>query len=255
MSMQSFDNYTRTLVKFNAMFSSISIIVPTLNEEKYLPKLLKSIKDQTSTPKEIIVADAHSTDKTREVAQSFGCKVIDGGLPSKGRNEGAKVATGDILLFLDADVILPNNFLEETVKKIKNKKLDAVTCFFIPLSKSRFDHISHWVVNLYFYITQKFYPHAQGYCIFAQKSIFEKLGGFDETVLVAEDHDFAKRAGKLGRFSYLINPKIEVSLRRLLEEGRVRMGLKYLVMELYRIFIGEIRHNFFKYEFGNHYKH
>src|SRR5437870_493328 len=86
----------------------ISIIIPSLNEEQSLPLLLQSIKKQTIQPKEIIVADAFSTDKTRSIAKKFNCTVINGGLPGKGRNAGAKVATQDILLFLDADVILPS---------------------------------------------------------------------------------------------------------------------------------------------------
>ncbi|MEN6592532.1 MAG: glycosyltransferase family A protein, partial [Methanobacterium sp.] len=57
----------------------ISIIIPTYNEEEYLPYLLESIKRQDFTDYEVIVADAHSTDKTREIAKSFGAKIVDGG--------------------------------------------------------------------------------------------------------------------------------------------------------------------------------
>ncbi len=73
----------------------ISIIIPTLNEEKYLPKLLRSIKEQDFKEElEIIVADANSEDKTREIAKKFSCKIVEGGLPAKARNEGAKIAKG-----------------------------------------------------------------------------------------------------------------------------------------------------------------
>ena len=70
----------------------LSIITPTLNEEKFLLVLLESIKNQSFNDLEIIVADAGSRDKTMEMAKSFGCQIVKGGLPAKGRNEGAKIA-------------------------------------------------------------------------------------------------------------------------------------------------------------------
>jgi len=74
----------------------LSIIIPTLNEENYLPFLLESIKNQDFKDYEIIVADAGSHDKTREIAKNFGCKVVSGGLPAKGRNEGTKFSRGNL---------------------------------------------------------------------------------------------------------------------------------------------------------------
>src|SRR5687767_8595987 len=106
----------------------ISIIIPTFNEEQYLPKLLKSIEAQTVQPTEIIVVDAYSVDTTRKIAKSYNCKVIDGGVPAKARNLGAKIASQPILLFLDADVILPKAFLEKTIKEMTNRNLDIASC-------------------------------------------------------------------------------------------------------------------------------
>lgn len=76
-----------------------SIVIPTYNEEEYLPKLLESIKMQSYDDYEIIVADANSNDRTREIAEEYGCIVVEGGLPAVGRNNGAKVAKGEIILF------------------------------------------------------------------------------------------------------------------------------------------------------------
>ena len=69
----------------------LSIIIPTYNEEEYLPVLLESIKEQSFDDYEVIVADANSTDKTREIAKEYGCIVVDGGLPAVGRNNGARI--------------------------------------------------------------------------------------------------------------------------------------------------------------------
>ena len=101
----------------------LSIIIPTKNEEHYLPKLLDSIKKQEYKDYEIIVADGGSNDRTKEIARKYGCKLVKGGLPSVGRNNGAKVAKGYLLLFLDADFILPEGFLKNLVQEIKKKRL------------------------------------------------------------------------------------------------------------------------------------
>lgn len=88
----------------------LSIIIPALNEEKFIPLLLESIKKQDFQDYEIIVADAGSKDKTVEISKNYNAAIVMGGLPAKGRNEGAKIARGDLFLFLDADVILPEYF-------------------------------------------------------------------------------------------------------------------------------------------------
>ena len=84
----------------------LSIIIPTYNEEEYLPVLLDSIKKQNFEDYEVIIADANSTDKTREIASEYGCIITEGGMPAVGRNNGAKIAKGEYLLFLDSDLKL-----------------------------------------------------------------------------------------------------------------------------------------------------
>src|SRR5258708_10412751 len=114
----------------------ISIIIPTLNEEKSLPKLLASIHNQTVQPLEVIIADAQSTDDTRSIAKSFGCIVVDdagtGSGPAKGRNNGAKNAKGEIFLFLDADTRLPFDFLEGAFSEFVERRLTSATCGMFP---------------------------------------------------------------------------------------------------------------------------
>ena len=75
----------------------LSIIIPTLNEEKYLPKLLDSIVKQSYKDYEIIIADNNSKDKTRSIARSYGCRLTKGGMPAVARNNGAKIARGKLL--------------------------------------------------------------------------------------------------------------------------------------------------------------
>ncbi len=232
---------------------SISIIIPTFNEQNYLPKLLSSIKKQSVQPKEIIVADAFSADKTRDLAKKYGCIVVDGGLPAKARNNGAKIATQPILLFLDSDVVLPKKFLEETVAEMQRRKLAITSCFITPRSTLKMDHFLHQFANHYMRLTQKFSPHIPGFCIFVKRDLHQKLNGFDESVKLAEDHDYVRRARKHGKFAYLKSYKIPVSVRRLSEDGRLKIALKYIAIELHMIFLGKIKTNIFKYNFGSHF--
>jgi len=96
--------------------SLVSVIIPTLNEEKLLPPLLTSIQNQTYEPIEIVVADS-STDSTPDIARQAGATVVT--VPelniSLARNEGARAAQGDILLFCDADCIMAHDFVERLV--------------------------------------------------------------------------------------------------------------------------------------------
>lgn len=232
----------------------ISIIIPTFNEEGYLPKLLASIQKQTMQPSEVIVADAFSSDDTVSIAKKFGAKVVIGGLPSVARNNGARIAKQPFLIFLDADVVLPPSFLERTFTEMQKRELSIASCFISPMSHRKIDHLLHQFANRYMKLTQKFYPHIPGFCIFIKKTTHNAISGFDESLFLAEDHDYVRRARKFGKFGYLKSYKIPVSVRRLSEEGRIKLSLKYIAIELHLIFIGKIRKDIFNYKFGNHYK-
>ena len=111
----------------------ISVVIPSLNEEKYLPILLESLKNQTFKDYEVIVADAGSKDQTIEIAKTYGAKVVAGGMPGPGRNRGAEAATGEFLFFFDSDVVLPTDFLEKAITEMDDLYIDLATCEFLPL--------------------------------------------------------------------------------------------------------------------------
>src|SRR3989344_4482953 len=121
----------------------LSIIIPTLNEEKYLPLLLDSIREQNFNDYEIIVSDAGSKDNTINIAKKYGCIIVGGGLVSKGRNNGAKVANGDILLFLDSDTILQPSFLGNALKEFKEKRLGIAGFPPMPINGKTIDKLVH----------------------------------------------------------------------------------------------------------------
>ena len=229
----------------------VSIIIPTLNEEKMLPALLDSIKIQDFNDYEVIVADAHSTDTTREIAENYGCRVIDGGMPAVGRNAGAKIANGDFLFFLDADVILPPGFVRNIYEEMQDRYIDLATCEIRPISDYRLDKIIHRLINLAIVMSLWVDPKTFGFCIFVTKRLFFRTGGFDETIHVLEDIDFVKRASVHRSLRYLNSVYIMASIRRFEKEGRFAYVKKGIKMNMYRTFKGEIRNdNIVRYDFG-----
>jgi len=232
------------------MTTTLSIVIPTKNEEEHLPELFRSLKEQTIQPAEIIVADANSDDRTREIAAGFGARVVDGGLPGPGRNRGAEVATGTYVLFLDADVVLKDRtFLDRSLKEIVERDLDFATVDVLPLDGNKIDEVFHGFYNSYCRLVEPVHKHAPGFCIFVRRSFHEKLGGFDETVTFCEDHEYAQRAGKNGKFGFLSMP-VPVSIRRFDRDGRLSIAVKYVLAELHYWIIGPIRHDKFNYTFG-----
>jgi len=232
----------------------LSIIIPTLNEEDNLEKLLESIHEQDFDNYEIIVADNGSEDKTLEIAKKYKCKITKGGLPAKGRNEGAKIAKGSLLLFLDADTILPEMVFAKVLKEFKKRKLEIATFFLVPSGRKKMSKETIGFIFLYnipIFLMEKFLPHA-AMGILIKRKLFEKLKGFNEKITLAEDHDLARRAQKFGKFGILKSTKLYVSDRRFKKDGLFKTYSKYLLCEGHMIFIGPVEKNLFEYDFDNH---
>ena len=205
-----------------------SIIIPTYNEEEYLPILLDSIKEQDFDDYEIIVADANSTDKTREIAKDYGCIVVDGGLPAVGRNSGARVAKGDLLLFLDSDLQLTDEYLRNVIYEFRVEKLGIAITQMKPMSNKVEDKLFHDFANYFMISVENIKPHGAGcYGIIAKRSLHEECGGFDESLTFGEDTDYIERLAKKEPFMVLRNAKIGVSTRRLEEEGITTLIQQY----------------------------
>lgn len=229
----------------------LTIVIPTLNEAKYLPKLLQSIRGQTFTDYEVIVADANSKDRTVEIATRYGARVVPGGRPSVGRNAGARAGTGALILFLDADVVLPDvDFLMRIVGEFERKKLGIATAFITPLAGTITDHIFHEIYNMYVLAIQRVLPHVPGFFVFVRRSVHEAINGFDETLEFAEDHEYARRASQVGKFGFIMSTRVPVSMRRFDKEGRLTIAAKYILGELYLLREGRVPPGTMEYEWG-----
>ncbi|MFC1663667.1 glycosyltransferase [Patescibacteria group bacterium] len=240
----------------------LSIVIPTLNEEDHLPKLLKTIKSQTFKNYEIIVSDADSKDKTLKIAEIHGCKIVKGGLPAKGRNEGVRAAQGDLILFLDADIELPSkDFIEKALKEFKDKELDLAACFLKPLGEVKFIKKNSLeflfrIVNLLLVLFEKNSPFGAGSMILVKKDFHQKINGFDENIRMGEDTVYVRKGARKGKFGILRSVKILWSVRRLQRESWLKVILVYILCGILAYDEKKLeifKKSVFKYEFG-HYK-
>ncbi len=192
----------------------ISLIIPAYNEEKYIERTLKAIHGV-----EVIVVCNGCTDKTEDIAKKYASKVIV--LKEKGvshaRNEGAKAASHQRFVFLDADILPEKNLFE----KIDTSVYTVGTCKAKADSDSLFDGIMMWM---------KTELHRFGYCtglLFIDKDLFLKVGGFEEHLDKKEDGRLLRRAQALGTFG-VVEGYVYNNMRRYRTKGYLRICLYWI---------------------------
>ncbi|OGG07041.1 hypothetical protein A3D05_02055 [Candidatus Gottesmanbacteria bacterium RIFCSPHIGHO2_02_FULL_40_24] len=237
-----------------------SIIIPALNEEKYISGLLKSLINQTYKEFEVILVDGMSADKTVSVFKKFQNKlprsqylVADKKNVSYQRNLGGKKATGKYLIFFDADVKVNPTFLEEVHLASLKQKFSLATTWIEPDSEKTADRIMLLLAN----IGQEVYkivnrPFSGGYNTIVTKKVFLRLNGFRE-MNINEDHDFAIRAFKKKIETIILpEPKVIFSLRRFRSEGTLNVLRKYAHAAIYAMLKGPVIYEMFEYRMGGH---
>ena len=181
----------------------ISIVIPALREENYIADTVRQFEALT-LPHEVIVADGKSDDRTVEEARAVGAKVvISEGLrsPSRQRNQGARIASGDILLFIDSSVRIPdiNVFLRKATAHLENGAVGlALPQRIYPEIETLTDKIILIITNFNLSL-QKI---GSGKFIMAKREAFERIGGFREDLIAGEDHDIFRRLAKIGRVDF-----------------------------------------------------
>jgi rSAM/selenodomain-associated transferase 2 len=201
----------------------LSIIIPTLNESTHLGATLTAI----GCDDEIIVVDGGSRDSTRTIAEEHGAAFCLAGTPGRASqmNHGAEVASGDILLFLHADTIVP----ELAIKTIKdtldsNQHLAGGGFYRFFDSRSIFLRATCHLANL----RSKYWGIFLGdQGIFVRKQIFQRMGGFSTDFPAGEDLDFSIRMKKSGKIIAIKAPVL-TSSRRFENLGPVRQTGKDL---------------------------
>ena len=202
----------------------ISIIVPAFNEEKCLGKTLAQIKSasnvlaQSGWEAELIVCDNNSNDRTAEIARAAGATVVFEPVNqiSRARNSGAAVATGDWLVFVEADSHPTAELFADMAREIQSGNCIAGGAIIRWDQKHFVNEIVTSVVNVGF----RWRRMLSGAFIFIETTAFRKLGGFSYEVFVGEDYELSQRLNKLSketgkRFVILRRHPIITSARRL----------------------------------------
>lgn len=238
----------------------ISIVIPTLNEEKFLPKLLQSLSEQSDKNFEVIVVDGMSKDKTVEVARSFEGKISrftviqsDTRGVSYQKNIGAKKAEGEWILFIDADSILYPYALDRVRTYIASQHVEFFTPWFSPDASNSSDvSVSLLAIGMYEGGLMMKKPLAAVF-VGVKKERFFEAGTFDETRTFGEDYDLTQKLEKMGVPLFILRETLYVqSFRRYREKGRMKFLQAYAKGIFSVLFTSQSPRNMEGYELGGH---
>ena len=234
----------------------ISIVIPCKNEAGIVNRLLESLTKQTLAANEIIVVDSDSTDDTVEQVASF-----VGRLPvrvttasQKGvahaRNAGGREASGDIIIFADADTVLPQNFVADAVTMIQSGA--EVGGFTMRMESNKFTiRAGARFMNGYLRLMAKTPWPIAFTCLFSTKEAFVKLRGFDPSLFIMEDYDLIYRIKKYGKRVGIISTQPFIGSDRRFTSERPHSIWRGVYAELYRYTHGmRVDKQLFRYDMG-----
>jgi len=223
-------------LKYVFMISSVdvSVIVPTLNEEKYLSRCLKSLRTQLHEPNfETIVIDGGSVDQTLAIAKKYADKVlVEKGRVGAARNKGAQIAKGDILAFIDADTMASDHWLHEIVKFFRScPGAVGATGPTLPYDGGTVDSITYkfWTIYLQRMLLAMGMPHVIGFNCAYRRKAFLQAGGFDEAAVMSEDIKLAQKMRQFGKIVFDKRMSALTSARRFQRCGHAYITGLYLL--------------------------
>jgi cellulose synthase/poly-beta-1,6-N-acetylglucosamine synthase-like glycosyltransferase len=222
----------------------LSFSIPAHNEEEHIWRCLDSIFRQLEGKNyqaEVVVVDNASTDRTAEIARSYGgVKVVSE--PKKGllyaRERGYLSSTGDLLANIDADTVLPPDWIQTVMSEFgKDQNLVALSGPYIYYDLSwttqQLTKIFYGVGLIFHYLSLIFSGRGtllQGGNFVLRRSALEQIGGFDTNIsFYGEDTDIARRISQVGKVKFTFRLKMLTSGRRLSEEGIFTTGLRYAI--------------------------
>lgn len=182
----------------------LSFVVPAYNEEVLLGGTLRAIRaaaEAIGEPFEVVVADDASTDRTADVAAELGARVIavHQRQISATRNAGARAARGELLVFVDADTVVTEAVVRAAVAAMRGGAVGGGSAFRFDGRVPRYGRILQAIAVPLYRVCRL----ASGCFLFCTREAFEAVGGFDDTLLIAEEGDMSLRLRRHGRFVVL----------------------------------------------------
>jgi GT2 family glycosyltransferase len=203
---------------------SLSIIVPAFNEEEYLGYTLERIRSaidrlrqRTGVSAEVLVVDNASTDDTARIAAALGATVLQEPIHNiaRVRNAGARAAAGRVLVFVDADTLVPEGLFSRIDQVMSRGDCGGggVDTEYRPSGRLQQGYLAFWR------LFGRMLGMAQGATQFCRRDLFEQIGGYDETLYMGEDVEFFWRLKKSARDQglsvyYLRDLRVVPSCRR-----------------------------------------
>ncbi len=242
----------------------LSIVIPTLNEEKYLPLLLGDLAAQTNKSFEVIIVDGNSEDKTVQNAQSFKqilimqiIKVARRNL-SYQRNMGGERAHGEYLLILDADTRVDPGFIAKLMDEIQKERALIYLFTILPITSKLLYRIVFMISNFFIRLSQNWSrPFPTQAAMIFNRNFFFALGGYtvnqsqDSKKFFPEDHDIIHRAKKAGaKAKVLRSVRVRVSQRRFDQSGVLKTLISYVYSAIYMTVLGKMDNSNMDYEMG-----
>ena len=195
----------------------VSIVVPTLREAERIGTLLTSLRAQEyCLSAEVIVVDGNSDDGTQAVVSNFSeARLLtrDTAGTSAQRNLGAAAATGELVIFMDADNRPSPDFVARVACAYRKNPFAVACPWFVADSRHPGIRLIYGVFNVLFWLSQWRFHTGSGVCIIVPRAIFLQIGGFDESLRLGEDIDLIRRASSRGRHRHLFVP-LRTSARR-----------------------------------------
>ena len=167
----------------------VSVIIPTFNSERTIGRCLRSVKNQSYSSTEIIVVDRYSSDATLEIARKFSAKVwLLDSERSAAKNFGVVKSNGVFIMFVDSDMVLSSNLVEECVTLCLNENAEAVIMPELPISSGGFFGKCR-VMEKSLYSSDELLAIPR----FFTRKLFQEMGGFDKSLIYGEDADLYAR--------------------------------------------------------------